>query len=766
MAIENIATIIVGLVSLAIPIYIFIKGNDRKASILYAILGILAGPIWAFTLAFFRESTDYDQALIWDKLIYLNASFIGPLFLTFSLVFPIRQNISKFLLSFLVLSNLFFLYIIITSDNFIKEIILNDQGNSVRLGYFYTLWVVWFASLMSLGVLKMLKSYRSLQGTAKDQARFMVIGAIPPSIGTLPTNAFLPLFGIYEYIWLGPFFLFFMNIIVAYGLTRIRFFGRSELIKFFLRPLIFFLITLVLVLLVFIVVDNKVDSQIFAYSFLISITITGMIIVLDKLIEQQVLPYFIKRKFDPIKIRDEFLSKTSKEMNLEKITETFINMISYVFQTSRIGYIVFDEEKDEIIFSKLNNINSVKKKTFLDIFSYFETSQQESSPVVLAEQEYILMQKSRLYYYNRLENLLKFMREEYIQIVFPIKKGMEYKALCFIGNKENDDNYKVEEIELLIALINNLGVVTVRALLYNQIKSFTLTLKEKVELQTKELNDKVVALEESRRRERDMIDIMGHELRTPMSIVKGSFSYLQYILKKLIPANSDHETMAKYSEYIDRIDENIEREVKLIEILLSSTKVDSGKLELEFEPVDIIDVIEDGILGQKKNASQKGLKLYFTKPVRVKNYPQVFADRTRIQEIVDNLLSNAVKYTEEGNIRVSLSKDEKYVYVHIKDTGIGISKEDLKKIGTKFYRVNQYTSENEKGWKMVRSGGTGLGLYVTFGLVKAHKGKIWVESEMGKGSIFHFTIPIAKKEKISSKNDKSNDAFVRLGLKK
>lgn len=119
----------------------------------------------------------------------------------------------------------------------------------------------------------------------------------------------------------------------------------------------------------------------------------------------------------------------------------------------------------------------------------------------------------------------------------------------------------------------------------------------------------------------------------------------------------------------------------------------------------------------------------------------VYADRSQMQEIVDNLISNAVKYTDKGWIDIFVENDGDFVKFKIVDTGIGIAEEDQVNLGKKFYRVGPHVSDESRLYNVVRPGGTGLGLYVTFNLVRKQGGTVSVESEPGKGSTFTFSIP-------------------------
>ncbi len=247
-------------------------------------------------------------------------------------------------------------------------------------------------------------------------------------------------------------------------------------------------------------------------------------------------------------------------------------------------------------------------------------------------------------------------------------------------------------------------------------------------------------LKEVRRREHDMIDVMGHELRTPISIVRNALLMLERSFDKSTGA-INKETLSKY---LDMSVESTRREITLIETLLSATKVDASRMQLFLSKVDFKDVVNDGIEGQKTMLQQKALGLVYTPPAED---IFVYADRTRAQEVMDNFLSNSAKYTQAGQITISIWKDQDYGWISIKDTGIGISEEDLQNLGKKFFRARQYIpTQDPKVGEYIRPGGTGLGLYVTFDLIRIMGGTLYINSKVGEGSNFTFSLPLYKNE--------------------
>ncbi|MBN1870951.1 MAG: HAMP domain-containing protein [Candidatus Omnitrophica bacterium] len=228
-------------------------------------------------------------------------------------------------------------------------------------------------------------------------------------------------------------------------------------------------------------------------------------------------------------------------------------------------------------------------------------------------------------------------------------------------------------------------------------------------------------LEEIRK---DFVANVSHELRTPISSIKG---YAETLLDGKVDSPDN------IKEFLGIIYQDSNRLANLIDDLLDLSKIESGKMKMEFEPLRI------GLIANRcKNVLEKSAK---EKSVSIKsnisdNLPKVLGDEKRLSQVLLNLLDNAVKYTSDGgSVTVSADRKEKFVQVDITDTGIGISEKDLPRIFERFYRVDKARSRE--------LGGTGLGLSIVKHIIQAHNGQIWVQSTLGQGSTFSFTIPIA-----------------------
>jgi signal transduction histidine kinase len=448
---------------------------------------------------------------------------------------------------------------------------------------------------------------------------------------------------------------------------------------------------------------------------------------------------------------------------MEKIVLNVLSIVKHSLNNEKVGLVLFDKDNRKILYKRLVGFDENAHQNMRDLlevvnfWDFQERSGKKSEILVL--EELVSHQIPRTdEEKHRLVKIINFMNEEKIAVILPLNRKVQLNGLLLVGHKENDEAFTVQDIDLLESIVANASVAVGRALLYQDVHNLAENLEQKVKEATKELQVKIEDLETARKREQDLLDILGHELRTPLSIIKNAIGLIQIKKRKGVLTEED------INKNIDAADESLERELKIVDTLLGATKLEANKLELHLEQVDIIDVIEDGISAQKRETEKKGLKVTFNKPQT--KVSMVYADRTKIQEVFDNLLSNAVKYTEKGGIEISLLEDQNFAYVTIKDTGVGIPKEDIEKLGTKFYRVRQYSQEGNK-MRLVRPGGSGLGLYVTFGYVRAMGGDVKVESKLSKGSTFTFSIPKYKNQKVEdgkSRRDEK-DVFKRMGLK-
>jgi signal transduction histidine kinase len=457
----------------------------------------------------------------------------------------------------------------------------------------------------------------------------------------------------------------------------------------------------------------------------------------------------------PRDVINNYAKEATVELDIVKLSQKTISLITEIFSIHRVGIFIFRGSSELPAYQNVLGFerNQIDVKELQEIMSYWKTL-GEDKVLIKGEIRKEAEENNDL----GAKRILVLMEENKTNIIIPLNTKFRLNGLLILGAREDRRDLKAEELSLLDELIINASVAISRAVLYQEVQSFNQTLQQKVDLQTKELQVKILELQEARQKETDMIDIMGHELRTPATIVKLNAQLLDKFDKEI---ESDPQA---YKRYVDRIKIAVENEIKLINTLLSSAKLEGDKIVIEPEEINIREEIEMAIHGNEREAKDKNLPIINNVD---QNTPNVFADKARVVEVLNNLISNAVKYTDMGSVTVSSTYNEAEVEITVADTGKGISKEDLPKLGQKFYRVSNYTESSDGGRiDIVRPGGTGLGLFVTFNLIRKMGGDIRVESELGKGSKFIFTLPRYNGQKDGFHKAQSNDMFEKLGLKK
>ncbi len=276
------------------------------------------------------------------------------------------------------------------------------------------------------------------------------------------------------------------------------------------------------------------------------------------------------------------------------------------------------------------------------------------------------------------------------------------------------------QIEIPVFINNNFFIIS--TLILSNIAGLTLEIYMRKDfLQRMEIEKANEKLKKLDMLKSDFISLVSHELRTPLSAVRTSAEILQSEEK----VNPDVQ-----KELFAIIIRNIDRQTQLINDILDLSKIEAGKMEFKLEQVDFREIAGVTLENIGQLALKKNITISMGLPDKLS---PVFADREKLIIVLSNLIGNALKFTPEGgSILLSAKEDQDSIEVRVKDTGIGIEKEELEKIFYKFYQV-----ESTSGRKI---GGSGLGLSLSRGIIRAHGSELYVESEPGKGSTFFFRL--------------------------
>lgn len=301
--------------------------------------------------------------------------------------------------------------------------------------------------------------------------------------------------------------------------------------------------------------------------------------------------------------------------------------------------------------------------------------------------------------------------------------GTGNTGYLLLGPKQSGNPYNKQDLQVLDIIANELVIAIQNALRFEEIETFNITLQEKVDEATRQLrrtNEKLKEIDETKD---EFISMASHQLRTPLTSVKGYVS--------MVVEGDAGKITKQQKELLDQAFASSQRMVYLIADLLNVSRLKTGKFIIENKPTPLADVIETEMQQLQDMANTKEQTLTYVKP---KDFPDLNLDETKIRQVIMNFTDNALHYTPAGgHIAVNLEEKADSIEFTVVDDGLGVPKSEQHHLFGKFYRAGNA--------KKVRPDGTGLGLFMAKKVIVAQGGAVIFKSEEGKGSTFGFTFP-------------------------
>ena len=326
------------------------------------------------------------------------------------------------------------------------------------------------------------------------------------------------------------------------------------------------------------------------------------------------------------------------------------------------------------------------------------------------------------------EKIIQTFESEHF-IIAPILTQAGSIGFVFVGNRYNAPAVTQGDEELITILAGQIGQSIENAQLFEKVFRSSQELELKVADRTKQLAGALQKVNDISKKKSEFISAVSHELRTPLTSIKGYAA--------ILIAGKIGEVPPAVKERLVKINSHSDNLVGLINDLLDIARIESGRQEMKYGPFKIKNIIDNVADLLTPQMTTKGVKLQLRMAPTIES---IYIDASHAERVFINLLSNAIKFTpKDGTITVSVSPtlENDYAVFSIADTGIGIPASELQKLFSEFYRVDNEINQNVKG--------TGLGLVLAKNIVQAHRGKIWVQSQVGVGTTFNFTLPSSQK---------------------
>lgn len=736
-------------INFVLGIYVFIKRAHAPYARSFCLMciGITS---WVVSNYLFRKpSFDLIVSYTFDIIANIGALLLLTGLYFFSkkfLQYSFKKNSYSFIDQLVISLSVIFI-ILCTIPGFIdKGVFINEYNvKSLSVGPLKPLYFVYLLFLLALIVINLFVTYKKQTGLLQTQLRIFLLSVVLSALGGFLFNVFIPILGNnYNYADLGPAFTVMLSIGSVYAMVNYRYADFRVIFSLIIEKSL-----IVALFLLSIYVINKIGNIFFTEDLGLYTVITygGFILLFtyayNKLNKRTQQRYLFAPNFNYF--IDKFDSQSLEVSKPSELTQLFITSITEVIKVKKITPIVFYDASTKQDRKLIGNLKRLFDTNDTNILIYDEEKKK---------------------YYDRSVNnslTLDILDEIYNTYGYTVVLHLSYMnntlGYILLSNKVNDQALSRYEIDYLLQLLELYSTYLYKLELYEDKVHLSEILQKKINEATKALRKQKAELQDKYQFEKDMMGIMGHELRTPMTVAKGMS---ELVLNKIKNNSLDMEYA---DDKIQKIYASIIKEAELIQTMLSTSHIDNKKMNLQLSDVNLIDVVDYAVTAFHGGAKGKGLTLIFNKPE--KEIPHIVSDPSRVQEIINNLVSNAVKYTNKGGVTVDIQLTEKDITVHVTDTGIGVPESELKNLGKKFYRVHQHLDAKKD---VVRAGGTGLGLYVVKGLLVALGGRLDVVSEDNKGSTFSAVFPLKNSFKddvfITQKPVDEHDMFEKMGFKK
>jgi signal transduction histidine kinase len=310
-------------------------------------------------------------------------------------------------------------------------------------------------------------------------------------------------------------------------------------------------------------------------------------------------------------------------------------------------------------------------------------------------------------------------------VISPILPKEGSKGFFFVGTENMDVAITEGDEELITILSNQIGQALENARLFEKTWHAHQELEKRVEERTRELTFALEEVKKISKRKTDFISSVSHELRTPLTSIKGYAAILMEEKLGHLPAAA--------KERLEKINRHSDELVHMINDLLDISRLESDRMIIKIDTYNLKEMVENVIELLSVQIKDKELTL----SINIPSDTQVNVDKSQVERVFINLIGNAIKFTpKHGKITLTTKPAKDFIQVNISDTGIGIPKDAQELIFEEFYRIDNPINQQLKG--------TGLGLSLAKNIIEAHRGVIWVESEVGHGSTFSFLLPIEK----------------------
>ncbi len=715
-----ISLIVVGVLNLGLGLVVMLASERKTLRQIIFFIFSLSVATWAFGVALFLATSSPEVALLWARIYYLAAAIIGYTLLAFALTFVPNTNV-RFWVWFLLLPLVVMAGTILTSNSLLSDVRINHvEGNEVLLGaQAYAAYSLYFLAYMYGAIIVAARQYWLQKNKEMRHQLFYIIAGLT-SAGTFGVffNLILPWLGNYHLVWVGPQFSIVLVGFIFAAIVRHRLFD----VRVVIARATAYIALLVSMALLYGVAVFSVSSLLFDGRQM-SVQQNILYIVLAVVLAFTFQP--LKRFFDRITNRIFYRDTYDSQLVLDQIGAVLANTVSLTQLTSEVLEILRTSIKPSSLQLVLANKPEVrmfgKGGQKLDVQKTLSHLSTSVGGIVIKED--IFDHNSELY---------QLLDRAEVAVVVRLKTSKDTVGYLVFGDKAGGNIYSAQDINLINVTADELAVGLQNAERFEEIHEFNNTLQQKVDEATKELRESNKQLKALDVVKDEFISMASHQLRTPLTSIKGYISML-------LDGDAGKVTPEQH-RFLEEAFISSQRMVYLVGDFLNVSRIQTGKFVLEQRPTNLAALVQDEIDRLKLTAEHRDVTLTFIQP---KDMPMINLDEEKMRQVIMNFIDNAIFYSKaSGVVEIKLTVHEDHVRLEVTDQGIGVPQSEQHQLFGKFFRATNA--------RRSRPDGTGIGLFLAKKVVTVQGGHVFYETKENIGSTFGFVMPLKTKAMVAS----------------
>ncbi|MDO8592995.1 MAG: histidine kinase dimerization/phospho-acceptor domain-containing protein, partial [bacterium] len=623
MDVYNILLFATSILNFILGVLIFSRSAKKAVNLSYAGVCFFVG-LWAFVLAMFRYTSDLKQALWWMKFSYMAATGLACSLLYFVLHFPNGKKLKWNKKIFIFIPAIAIFFFLFAPTFLTKDVIVQPWGKDVILGNWEKIiFALYFVTFFFGSTVIIWYKHKYASGVMRVQLLYILLGLSVPGTFGIFFNLVLPFIGNHKLIWLGPPFSVFMVAMIAYAIVVHRLMD----IKLVMRKYSVYLSSLSVIILAAIGIKYVFDRYLALYTdwadFFILLAAISVFLPIKNYFYHLANRYFFSSLYDARQVIVSLSDKLRSTLEVEKIYQFISDTLTNAFHVKALGILNYDEKNQSFGILYNRGFNTFGQTVF--------PNDPELFKLFLAPGESVIVEELKQTHYEKHRFIIDLLMKLKVEIITPLNLKDKTIGLIVLSAKESGDMYNEEDLQVLKAVGSQAAIAIENALLYEESRKFGIRLEKEVEKATRDLRKANAQLKKLDQAKSDFISIASHQLRTPLTVIKG---YISMMLEGNFGELTEPE-----KDSLEKIYESNERLINLVENLLNISRIESGRLQFDFKQVDLAKMAASVVEELAGNAKKKNLILEYQPPA--KPLPKLKLDEEKIRQVVMNLVDNA-----------------------------------------------------------------------------------------------------------------------------